>query len=433
MQVSVENTGGLERRLTVHVPESEITDKVHLKLKELTKQVRIKGFRPGRVPMSVVKQRYGKQVRQDIVSETMQTSLQQAIQDESLRPASAPRVDTPPEGLEKGDLDFTAVIEVYPDLETIDVSKLEIARPETEVNDENVEEMLQTLREQRKQWDPVERTAQAGDQVVIEYVAETDEGRVPEQGKQRLTVIMGESGFDDLDAAIAEIPAGEEKKVELEFPETYHEPSLAGNKAKVELLVVSVAAGSLPEVDEDFIKGFGIEDGSLENLQQEIRGNLERELAQAIKTILKIRLIDELVKSMPDLEVPPSIVHNEAHNMAAQVLSAHGTEPDEAVVNAFTEIAESRVRGGLLMGELAQQNDIRIEGARVREAIEVIASTYQEPAEVMQMYYGNLQLLQQVENAVLEEQVVDWVLENAKVTAQEMTFEEVISAAAKNS
>lgn len=433
MQVSVENTGGLERRLTVHVPESEITDKVHLKLKELTKQVRIKGFRPGRVPMSVVKQRYGKQVRQDIVNETMQTSLQQAIQDESLRPASAPRVDAPPEGLEQGDLDFTAVIEVYPDLETIDVSKLEIARPETEVNDENVEEMLQTLREQRKQWDPVERTAQAGDQVVIEYVAETDEGRVPELGKQRLTVIMGESGFDDLDAAIAEIPAGEEKKVELEFPETYHEPSLAGNKAKVELQVVSVSESSLPEVDEDFIRGFGIEDGSLEKLQQEIRGNLERELDQAIKSVLKIRLIDELVKSMPDLEVPPSIVHNEARNMAAQALSAPGTEPDEAVVNAFTEIAESRVRGGLLMGELAQQNDIRIEGARVREAIEVIASTYQEPAEIMQMYYGNPQLLQQVENAVLEEQVVDWVLENAKVTTQEITFEEVISAAAKSS
>jgi trigger factor len=432
MQVSVENTGSLERRLTVHVPESEITDKVLLKLKELTKQVRIKGFRPGRVPMSVVRQRYGKQVRQEIVSETMQTSLQQAIQDESLRPASAPRVDAQPEGLDKGDLDFTAVIEVYPDMETIDVSNLEIARPDTEVNDENVEEMLQTLREQRKQWNPVERTAQAGDQVVIEYVAETDEGRVPEQDTQRLTVLMGESGFDDLDAAIAEIPAGEEKQVELEFPENYREPSLAGNKAKVELQVVSVAEGSLPEVDEDFIKGFGIEDGSLEQLQQEIRGNLERELDQAIKTVLKTSLIDRLVKAMPDLEVPPSIVRNEARNMAAQALSAPGTEPDEAVVNAFMEIAEGRVRGGLLLGELAQQNDIRIEGARVREAIEVIASTYQEPAEIMQMYYGNQQLLQQVENAVLEEQVVDWVLENAKVTAQEMTFAEVISRAANN-
>ena len=431
MQVSVENTGGLERRLTIHVPESEIKDKVDSKLKELTKQVRIKGFRPGRVPMSVVKQRFGKKVRQDIVNETMQTSLRQAIQEESLRPASIPRVDSPPEGLDKGDLDFTAVIEVYPELATIDVSNLEINRPETEVSDEDVDEMLQTLREQRKEWNLVERTAQAGDQVVIEFVAETDEGRVPAQGKQRLTIIMGESGFDDLDSAIAEIPAGEEKKVELEFPQNYREPSLAGNQARVELQVVSVSAGSLPEVDEEFIKGFGVADGLHESMRQEIRGNLERELAQAIKSMMKTRLIDELVKTMPELEVPSSIVRDEARRMAVQALSSPATEPDEAVVKAFMEIAEGRVRGGLLMGELAQQNDIQIEPARVREAIEIIANTYEEPAEIMQMYYGNQQLLQQVEIAVLDEQVVDWVLKNAKVTSQKMTFQEVLSRAPK--
>ena len=431
MQVSVENTGGLERRLTIHVPESEIKDKVDSKLKELTKQVRIKGFRPGRVPMSVVKQRFGKKVRQDIVNETMQTSLRQAIQEESLRPASIPRVDSPPEGLDKGDLDFTAVIEVYPELATIDVSNLKINRPETEVSDEDVDEMLQTLREQRKEWNLVERTAQAGDQVVIEFVAETDEGRVPVKGKQRLTIIMGESGFDDLDSAIAEIPAGEEKKVELEFPQNYREPSLAGNQARVELQVVSVSAGSLPEVDEDFIKGFSVADGLHESMRQEIRGNLERELAQAIKSMMKTRLIDELVKTMPELEVPSSIVRDEARRMAAQALSSPATEPDEAVVKAFMEIAQGRVRGGLLMGELAQQNDIQIEPARVREAIEIIANTYEEPAEIMQMYYGNQQLLQQVEIAVLDEQVVDWVLKNAKVTSQKMTFQEVLSRAPK--
>jgi len=431
MQVSVENTGGLERRLTVHIPESEIKDKVDSKLKELTKQVKLKGFRPGRVPMSVVKQRYGKQVRQDIVNETMQASLQQAIQDESLRPASMPRVDAPPAGLDKGDLDFTAVIEVYPELETIDVSNLELNCPETEVSEDDVDEMLQTLREQRKEWNPLERTAQSGDQVVIEYVAETDEGRVPEKGKQRLTVILGESGFEGLDSAIAEIPAGEEKNIELEFPQSYGEPLLAGNKARVELQVVSVSEGSLPEVDEDFIKGFGIADGLIESLHTEIRGNLERELAQATKSLLKMRLIDELLKSMPDMEVPSSIVRDEARNMAAQALSSQGTEPDEAVVKAFMEVAESRVRGGLLMGELAQQNDIRIDGGKVRKAIETIASTYQEPAEIMQMYYGNQQILQQVENVVLEEQVVDWALENAKVTSQKMTFQEVIKRSTK--
>ena len=431
MQVSVENTGGLERRLTVHVPESEIQGKVETKLRELSKQVKIKGFRPGRVPMSVVKQRYGKQVRQDIVNETMQASLQQAIQDESLKPATRPRVDTAPEGLESGDLDFTAVIEVYPELDTIDVSSLEIDRPEAEVEDDDVEEMLQTLREQRKAWNPVERTAQEGDQVLIEYVAQTDEGTVPPQGRQRLAIIMGESGFDGLEKAVTEIPTGEEKNVELDFPDNYREPALAGNKVAVDLQVVSVSEGSLPEVDEEFIKSFGIEDGELENLQQEIRGNLDRELNQATNSMVKVRLIEELVKSVPDLDVPAGIVRDEAANMAAQAASSQGVEADESMVEMFLEPAAGRVRGGLLLGEVAQQNNLRIDSAKVRDAVATIASTYEQPAEVMQMYYGNPQLLQQVENAVLEEQVVDWVLENAKVTAQKMTFQEVITGATK--
>ncbi len=431
MQVSVENTGGLERRLTVHVPESEIKDKVEVKLKELIKKVRVKGFRPGRVPMSVVKQRYGKQVRQDIVNETMQTSLRQAIEDESLRPVTMPRVDAPPTGLDQGDLDFTAVIEVYPELATIDVSSLELHRPETEVSDEDVDAMLQTLREQRRTWNPVERTAQTGDQVLIEFAAETEQGRVPAEGKQRLAIIIGESGFDALEQAVAEIPAGEEKNVELEFPDNYREPVLAGNKARVDLQVVSVSAGNLPEVDEDFIKDFGVAEGSLENLLQEIRGNLERELAQAMNSLMKVRLIDALVKSTPDLELPSSIVREEARNMAARALSAQDAELDESLIEAFMEAAQGRVRGGLLLGELARQNGIAIDSAKVRQAIQTIAGTYEQPTEVMQMYYGNQQLLQQVENAVLEEQVVDWVVENAKVTSQEMTFQEVIAGATK--
>ena len=166
-------------------------------------------------------------------------------------------------------------------------------------------------------------------------------------------------------------------------------------------------------------------------MQQEIRGNLERELAQATNSLMKVRLIDELVKSIPDLEVPSSIVREEARNMATQALSSQDVELDESIIEVFMEGAQNRVRGGLLLGELAQQNSISIDSAKVRQAIQTIASTYEQPTEVMQMYYGNQQLLQQVENSVLEEQVVDWVLENAKVTSQEMTFQEVISGAAK--
>jgi trigger factor len=433
MQVSVENTSALERRLTVTVPGQEIQGKVETKLRELCKEVRIKGFRPGRVPMSVVKQRYGKQVRQDILNETIQMSLQQAIQDEDLRPASMPSLEAEPKNEDGGDFEFSALVEVYPEIGELDVGTMEIERPDCEVKDGDIDEMLQTLRKQRKAWNAVERTAQADDQVLLDYVAETEEGRVPAAGNQRLTIIMGESGFDELEEAIVSIPAGEEKNVELTFPEDFRESALAGKKASVDLTVVSVSEGSLPELDEEFIQGFGIEDGDLEAFKVEIQNNLERELKQATSTVLKARLIEALLKASPDLEVPASIVRQEAAGMVAQILQAQGqqVEPEqmESLVEPFMERAEGRVRAGLLIGELAQQNNIQIDPAKVRAAIDSAASTYEEPAEVVQMYYNNQQLMQQVESSVLEEQVVDWVLENAKVTPREMNFQDVMDAA----
>ena len=429
MQVSVENTGGLQRRLTVQVPGQEIQQQVESKLKELSKSVRIKGFRPGRVPLSVVRQRYGKQVRLDIVNETMQRSLQQAIRDEELRPASTPQVDVEPERLDAGDLEFSALIEVYPEIDPIDVSAIAIERPETDVTDQDVEEMLQTLREQRKSWETVERKAQAGDRVLFEYAAETDEGRVPEEGTQRLAVIIGESGFDSLEEALAELEAKETKACELTFPENFREPKLAGRTAKTDLTLETVSEASLPEVDEEFIKGFGIEDGELDTLKEEIRGNLTRELKQATNTLLKSRLIDALLEVRSDLEVPDSIVRQEATGMAAQATRSQDKQPDPAVVEAFMEPARARVKAGLLMGELARQNQIRIDAGKVREAIETVANTYEQPAEVMQLYYGNQRLMEQVESSVLEEQVVDWVLENAKVTPKKMKFQDVIASA----
>jgi trigger factor len=429
MQVSVENTGGLQRRLTVQVPGQEIQEQVESKLKELSKSVRIKGFRPGRVPLSVVRQRYGKQVRMDIVNETMQKSLQQAIRDEDLRPASAPQLDVEPERLDAGDLEFSALIEVYPEIETIEVGSIDLERPEAEITDEDVDDMLQTLREQRKTWQDVERKAQEGDRVLLEYAAEADEGRVPEEGGQRMAIIMGESGFDDLENALAALDAGESTNLELAFPENFREPKLAGNKAETELKLVSVAEGKLPEVDEEFIKGFGIEDGEIDTLKQEIRGNLARELKQAVNTLLKARLIDALLEARTDLQVPDSIVQQEATGMAAQATRSQNQAPDPAIVQAFMGPARERVKAGLLMGELARQNRIRIDAAKVREAIETVANTYEQPAEVMQLYYGNQRLMEQVESSVLEEQVVDWVLENAKVTPRTMKFQEVITSA----
>jgi len=429
MQVSVENTGGLQRRLTVQVPGQEIQQQVETKLKELSKSVRIKGFRPGRVPLSVVRQRFGKQVRMDIVNETMQKSLQQAIRDEELRPASTPQLDVEPERLDAGDLEFSALIEVYPEIDRIEVDSLDIERPEAEITDQDVDDMLETLREQRKTWQDVERKAQAGDRALLEYSAEPAEGRVPEEGEQRLAIIVGDSGFEGLEEAVTALDAGESTSLELAFPENFRERKLAGHTAMTNLKLVSVAEGKLPEVDEDFIKSFGIENGELATLKEEIRGNLARELKQAVNTLLKSRLIGALLESRSDLEVPDSIVQQEATGMAAQATRSQDKQPDPAIVQAFMEPARQRVKAGLLMGELARQNKIRIDATKVREAIETVANTYEQPAEVMQLYYGNQRLMEQVESSVLEEQVVDWVLENAKVTPKAMKFQEVITSA----
>ncbi|MDT8320249.1 MAG: trigger factor, partial [Xanthomonadales bacterium] len=323
----------------------------------------------------------------------------------------------------------TALIEVYPEFEKVDVSHLEITRPQAEVTEQDVDEMLETLRKQRMDWEEVERKARDDDRVQIEYAAETGEGRVPEEGVQRLNLFMGGTDFEKLEKAVAAIAPGEEKTVKLLFPDDYQEPRLAGKKAKVDLKVVSVSEGTLPEVDEEFIKSFGIEDGRLESLRQEIRANLERELKQATTAVLKKQVIGALVDSAPEFEAPASIVRNEATSLAAQMASSRGLEPDPALVEPFMSQARQRVRAGLLMGAVAEQNGIRIDAAKVRATIETIASTYEQPTEVIQMYYGNERLLEQVESSVMEEQVVDWVLENAKVTSRETGFQDVISQA----
>jgi trigger factor len=290
--------------------------------------------------------------------------------------------------------------------------------------------MLVTLREQRRAWKPVPRGAQQGDQVLFDYVATTSEGRVPEQGHQRLAVILGASGFAGLEAALTGLKSGDEASTDLEFPGSYREAALAGKAARVELKVTAVSESTLPDLDEQFVRGFGVADGTMESLRVEIRANLDRELRLAMNSILKVRIIAALVATMPDLEVPESIVRQEAASLAARAAAQEGRKPAPEEAAGFMGKAAGRVRGGLLLGEIARQNNLRIDGARVRKAIESLAQTYENPAEVVQLYYGNQQLLAQMENSVLEEQVVDWVMENAKVVSQEMKFQDVISGAA---
>ena len=429
MQVSVENTSSVEKRLKIQVPADEIQKQINARLREMGKQVRLKGFRPGRVPFSVLKQRFGQQATQEVIQQTAQSSLQQAIEDESLRIAASPRLDAEPVLDDETGLEFNAIVEVYPELGAIEVSDIAIERPEVSVTDDDIDEMLETLKKQRINWTEVERKPANGDQVLMEYTAETDEGTLPEEDKYRLAIILGESGFEDLEKAVTKMSAGEEKNVKLEFPADYREPALAGKKAKVALSLTKVQEGELPDVDEEFAKLFGVTEGGVEQLRTEIGNNLERELNQAVTTQLKAQVADRLLEMHEDLEVPESIVTNEAHNLLKQMLRGAEIEVTNEMLDHFREPARKRVRSGMLMGELARQNEVTIDGAKVREAIEEIAHTYEEPREVVQMYYSDQRLLQAVENSVLESQVVDWVVNQAKVTDKPMSFQEAINAA----
>jgi len=429
MQVSVENTSAIEKRLKIQVPAEEVTQQIDARLREIGKQVKLKGFRPGRIPFSVLRQRYGPQATQEVIQQTAQASLQQAIEQESLRIAANPRLEDVPVLDSKTGLEINAIIEVFPELASIEVAEIAMERPDVSVTADDVSEMLETLKKQRITWSDVDRKPVKGDQALVEYTAETPQGRVPEQDKHRLAVILGESGFEALEKAVSKMTAGDEKELKLEFPVDFREPALAGKKVDVNLELAKVQEGSIPDVDEEFVKSFGVSSGDAKELDSEIRNNLERELGQAINTQLKTQLVDRLLEMHEDMEVPESLVTGEAHNLLNQMLRGAEIEVTEEMLEHFIKPARKRVRSGLLLAELARQNDIIIDGGKVREAIEEIAQTYEEPREVVQMYYSDQRMLQAVENSVLENQVVDWVVNNAKVTDKSMSFQEAINAA----
>ena len=428
MQVSVENISTVETHLKIQVPAEEVKKQIDARLREIGKQVRLKGFRPGRIPFSVLTQRYGPQATQEVVQQTAQSALREAVEQESLRIAANPRVESEPV-LDESGLEINAIIETYPELDAIDVSNIAIERPDVSVVDADVGDMLETLKKQRTKWNDVDRKPDDGDQALVEYTARVDEDTIPEEDNLRLAIILGESGFEALENVVREMSQDDEKEVELEFPADFREPALAGKKAEVSLTLTKVQESEVPEIDEDFTKSFGVDSGDVEELKTEIRKNLERELGQAVSTQLKAQLVERLLETHPDLEVPASIVTGEAQNMLQQMLRGAKLDITKEMLDHFKEPATKRVRSGLLLAELAQQNKIKIDGPKVREAIELIAQTYEEPKEVVQMYYNDQSLLQSVENSVLEDQVVDWVVNNAKVTDKPMSFQEAINAA----
>ncbi len=428
MQVSVEKTGDLERRMTVQVPADDIDSRVAGRLNELRREVRLKGFRPGKVPMNVIRQRYGKQVREEVLSQVMQSSLEEAIGEQDMRVAGVTRLEPSSAGGDNG-FEFIAELEVFPELPEIAVDDLEIEKPVAEVVDTDIDDMIETLREQRRQWQDVERPAEDGDRVRLSYVADLDGQKVPDTGRHEIAPTLGAlESFPELQAALEGVSAGDEKTVTLSFPESYRHESLAGKTAEVELKVQKVEHSVLPEVDDEFAAAFGVE-GGIEQLRADVRRNLERELRAAVTNRLKRSVTDQLLAKYADLPLPASSLQQEMRQMQSQVQAQAQQQGDAAQVpgpEAFRESAEKRLRLGLLFGEFARQSGIQIDPARVQAKLEEVAETYETPAQIIEIYRSDERLMDQLENMVLEEQVVDALLEQAKVAEKSMSFKQAL-------
>ena len=426
MQVSVENIGKLERKLTVTCPRQRFDTQVSDRMAEMSRTVRLKGFRPGKVPKTLIQQRFGEQIRDEVLSDLIGTTLREAFEQKDLQPVADPSIDVthPPES---GNLSYTATFEVMPELPDIDVSKLAIDRQVAEVTDADVERMIYTLRQQRRRFDVVERAAQEGDFVMFDYQARLDTGLVPEKNMQRAGHILGsEQDFKALDEALMSRSASESFETAVTFPEQFRNQELAGKNAMVSFSIVNVQSPHLPDVNADFVQLFGIANGDLETFKQAIRANLERELKANLLTRLKSEVAEKLATAYADLDVPEMLINGEAENLASSSLAKDQSSPSPELVASARPVARKRVLAGLLMGEVARRQDIKVDNARVLEQLHSIASTYEDPEKVITLYRKDSKLMSELHSRVIEDQVVEWVVKHATTNVQEASFEEIM-------
>jgi len=431
MQVSVEANEGLERRLTITVPADTVDSAVKTRLQQLAKTQRINGFRPGKVPVSVIKKRFGLQVRQEIAGEVMQRNFFEAITQEKLNPAGMPAFEMKTDEDGK-DLEFVAAFEIYPQVELKDLDKIEVEKAVVEISDENLATMLETLRKQHAEWIDADREAAEDDRVTIDFIGSVG-GEEFEGGKaEDFALEMGKGrmipGFEE---PMVGKKAGEEFTIEVTFPEDYHAEQLKGKEAQFAITLKKVEVQELPELDDEFAKLFGIEDGDLEKLKDEVKRNMQRELDQTLKTKLKEQVIAGLVETNP-IDLPTALVKQEIDALRQQSLERFGQQGSQVNLpelpdDLFEENARRRVSVGLLLGEVINQKEIKAESARIDDMIATSASAYEDPQEVIEYYKNNQELMQQMENLAVEDQAIDSLLENAKVTEVEKNFDDIMN------
>jgi trigger factor len=435
MQVSVETTQGLERRLTISVPAEKVDVEVKNRLRQISKTQRINGFRPGKVPASVVQKRFGKSVRQEVAGEIMQRNFVDAIVAEKINPAGRPSFVAKSNEDGKA-LEFEATFEIYPVVELKDLDKIIIERPQVDVTDADLDEMFITLQKQHQTWKENKRKSKNGDKLTLDFSGRVD-GEEFEGGKAEGFELELGAGrmIPGFEKEVTGMKAGDEQTIKVTFPEDYHAENLKGKEAEFDIVVHKTEGATLPEVDDEFAKLFGIEEGGVEALRVEVSKNMARELTQAVKAKVKTQVIDGLLAAH-EVDLPSALVVQEVDVLRQQAMQRFQGQMDpknlpQLPAEMFTEQAERRVKIGLLLGEVIKINELKVDETKVNELIASAASAYEDPKEVIEYYANNQELMQQMQNVALEEQAVELLVEKAQVSDKKASFNDIMNPEAK--
>jgi len=425
MQVSVETGEGLERKLTVTVPADQIDQKVESKLKSMASKVKMDGFRPGKVPMKVVRQKYLGEAKSEVMSDMIESSYREAIVQEKIRPAGMPSISDVK--LEDGQpFEYIATLEVYPEVVLAPVDKLSIEKDVAEVGQEDIDKMIETLCKQRTDWNKVDRASQDGDQITVDFVGYVGDEAFEGGSANDVPVVIGSNsmipGFEE---QLKGKKADEEGELTVTFPEDYQAADLAGKDARFEIKVKQVAEPVIPELDDEMAKSFGVEEGGVDKLKEDIRNNMERELKNNVDGMFKARVMDAIVDAN-DILVPKALIDEEISHMQQQMQQNGQQNIENMPRDTFEADATRRVKLGLLISKIIEENDIKLDKDVVQEKIKTAAAAYDQPEQYINYYNSNKQAMASIEALVLEDMVVDWITERATVNETKKSFDEVM-------
>ena len=425
MMVTVESTGTLERRMRVELPAERIEQEVETRLKSVGKTAKIKGFRPGKIPPKVVRQRYGTQVRQEVLTDLMGQSYRDAVVQENLSPVAQPTIEPDEPGKSDG-FAFVATFEVLPEFKLKDLGKIKVTRPEIKISDDDCDDMIDNLRRQKATWKSVERKSKEGDRVIVDFNGSL-KGEPIEGGKgDEVPVVLGQGQMlPDFEKALFGLKADDEKSFKVKFPKDYQAEELAGKKVDFTVKTHRVEEEELPPLDESLAELYGVEAGGLDKLREDVLENMQREADQKLRNDLRDQAMTGLLDANP-IEVPNALIQQEAHSMQHEAMRQFGVEDHDQAppIDNFREGAEKRVRLGLLIRQLVADNNIELDAGRMRERVEQLCAGYENAGEMVTTYLSNPQAMAQIEPMVLEEQAVEWIIENGVEKKKSIGFKE---------